>query len=125
MFEADTVAARIGMEGEDRVAHYLKSKGYIIVKRNYRDRFGELDIIAEREDEIAFVEVKTRAENALVEGFEAVDSFKQKRLQKTGLLFLQRLHRELNPRFDVAQVTYYEKPDGSRGWRLCYRKNVF
>ncbi len=118
-------AAQLGREGERRVAEYLKNLGYIIVKRNYHDRFGEIDIIAETRTEIVFVEVKTRSENALVSGFEAVDDFKRNRLRKTGILFLQRLHRNLEPRFDVAQITVSKNEDGSLRWHLDYLKNAF
>ncbi|MCQ2449057.1 MAG: YraN family protein [Clostridia bacterium] len=118
-------AAALGREGEQRVAEYLKQQGYIIVKRNYRDRFGEVDIIAETRDTLVFVEVKTRAAGALVSGFEAVDTHKQRRLYKTGMLFLERLHRDLQPRFDVAEVTVETNRDGSSRWKLQYLKNAF
>ena len=57
-------AARLGREGERRVAEYLRSKGYIILRRNWRDsRFGEIDIIAELNEDLIFVEIKTRRNN--------------------------------------------------------------
>ncbi len=118
-------AGAFGVGGERRVAEYLRQNGYIIVKRNYRDRFGEIDIIAETRDKIAFVEVKTRSESAMVSGFEAVDQNKQRRLYKTGMLFLKRLHRKLEPRFDVAEVTVGQNPDGTLRWKLHYLENAF
>ena len=75
MYSGNERAALVGKAGEDFVAQYLKSKGYIIIKRNWRDsRFGELDIVAENRECIAFVEVKTRQKNSLVSGAEAVDN---------------------------------------------------
>ena len=56
----------IGRIGEDLVARWLKSKGYIILRQNYRCDYGEIDIVAENPKVIAFVEVKTRKENSLV-----------------------------------------------------------
>ncbi len=114
----------LGREGEDRVARYLKQNGYIIVKRNYRERFGEIDIIAENNTYLVFVEVKTRSEGAIVSGVEAVDRNKQFRVYKTGMSFLKRLHIDLIPRFDVAEVTVTKSEDGEK-WSLNYIENAF
>ncbi len=117
-------AKRLGAEGERRVAEYLRGLGYIIVKRNYRDRFGEIDIIAESETEIVFVEVKTRRYGAWFSGIEAVDAAKQDRIYKTGMIFLNRLHIDLEPRFDIAEVNVSGK-EGNEKWELKYIKNAF
>ena len=68
----------LGYYGENVVAYYLKKKGYTILKRNFCVKGGEIDIIAQYEDIIAFVEVKTRAPDPLVNGFEAVTKSKKK-----------------------------------------------
>ena len=49
-----------GNSGEEMTAKFLKGRGYIISARNYRSRFGEIDVIAENNEMILFVEVKTR-----------------------------------------------------------------
>ncbi|MBE6728292.1 MAG: YraN family protein [Ruminococcaceae bacterium] len=122
--EAKQRAADLGREGERRVEQYLKQKGYIIVKRNYRERFGEIDIIAENDTYLVFVEVKTRSDDALVSGMEAVDRKKQMRIYNTGNHFLKKLHIDLIPRFDVAQVTVSYENDCPK-WSLEYIKNAF
>lgn len=53
-----------GAAGEVLAARFLRSKGYTILVSNYRTRFGEIDIIAVDAQYIAFVEVKTRSEDA-------------------------------------------------------------
>lgn len=116
---------RLGDLGESLVAEYLRSRGYIIVKRNWRDRFGEIDVIAEKDEHIIFVEVKTRTEDALVSGIESVNRKKAERIRKTALSFLRRLKRDLTPRFDVAEVTVYMKSDGKIGYKLNYIKSAF
>ncbi len=58
----------LGRFGENAVAYYLEKKGYRILKRNYRVKGGELDIIAEKDGVVAFVEVKTRTPEPLVNG---------------------------------------------------------
>lgn len=51
---------RLGKKGEDAACAYLERKGYVICRRNYRCRYGEIDIIAAKSGELSFVEVKTR-----------------------------------------------------------------
>ena len=119
------IAAELGREGERRVAEYLRQKGYIILKRNFRDRYGEIDIIAESDTELVFVEVKTRRENAMVSGFDSITPQKQIRLYKTAGMFLQRINGDYITRFDAAEVTVYRKADGSNGWKLRYIENAF
>jgi putative endonuclease len=82
---------KIGKSGEDRVAAFLRSKGYKIVKRNYQCRVGEIDIIAERREYIVFVEVKTRKAGSLVSGEEAVNFKKQERI----ILNIRQVHFQL------------------------------
>ena len=57
----------IGINGEEAACDYLKRLGYKIYCRNFRSYFGEIDIIAIDENEIVFVEVKTRTQKILVD----------------------------------------------------------
>ena len=66
-------SGELGNQGEEMVANYLRKEGYVIIKRNWRDKFGEIDVIAENKTHIIFVEVKTRSENPIVSGTAAVD----------------------------------------------------
>lgn len=114
-----------GKKGEALVVTFLQSRGYSILKRNYICRFGEIDIIARKGEELIFIEVKTRAENALVKAAEAVDSRKQKRIILTAQDYIVKTETELQPRFDVAEVTVYKRADGNVGYKLNYIKNAF
>lgn len=125
MLSSKENAALLGKIGEDAVASYLKSKGYIIIKRNWKEKYGEIDIIAEDKSNIVFVEVKTRTVGALVSGEEAVDENKMRKVKNTGLLFLNRLNTDLPPRFDVAQVTVSYDQNGKRKLMLKYTKSAF
>lgn len=118
-------AKLLGKLGEERVAKYLKSKGYIILKRNWRDRFGEVDIIAETKENIVFVEVKTRKEDAMLSGLEAVDEKKMRLIKNEAVMFTKRLNTDSQPRIDVAEVTYCESRDGKYEWKLKYLKSAF
>ena len=108
---------KAGKNGERLTAEFLRSKGCTVIKMNYHSRFGEIDIIAETREYIIFTEVKTRA--------EAVDVHKRRRLILTAEDFLSKFATDLQPRFDVAEVTYKTRKDGSTGYSLNYIKNAF
>ncbi len=126
MYSGNVRSAAVGKAGEDFVAQYLRSIGYIIIKRNWRDsRYGEIDIVAENQECIAFVEVKTRQKNSLVSGLEAVDFAKQQRTKNATQTFMKRLRTKLPPRIDVAEVTVIDEKDGLFKFELNYIKNAF
>ena len=93
-----------GDRGEHYCAKYLKKQGYKIAARNYRIKGGEIDIVAENGDYIAFVEVKARKPDSLVTGFEAVNKRKQGLIIKTAADYCCKHPNVLQPRFDVAEV---------------------
>lgn len=96
--------AGAGQRGELAVARLLREKGYEIVAANYRCRLGEIDIIAEDERYICFVEVKTRGEKSRYAPADAVDFGKRKKLIATAQLYLVQNPQSKQPRFDVAEV---------------------
>lgn len=116
---------KTGKSGESRVADFLRSKGCTVIKRNYQSRFGEVDIIAESGDKILFVEVKTRKENSMISGIEAVDIKKRHRIMLTANDFIAKTECKLQPRFDVAEVTVKAEDDENEKYSLNYIKNAF
>ena len=90
--------------GEACAAEYLRKKGYKILANSYRSRFGEIDLIAQRKDVLAFVEVKLRKSDAFAEAREFVSFSKQDRLKKTAAFFLADFGDALQPRFDVIEI---------------------
>jgi len=101
----------IGAIGEQTAAVYLIANGAEIVERNWHCRFGELDIVAADAQYLIFAEVKTRAENSLVSGEEAVDLRKQQKLRNAAEMYLQQNPTDLQPRFDVILVEHNERRD--------------
>ena len=100
----------LGQAGEELVARDYESKGYKLLEKNYIFprglRMGEIDLILEKDQELVFVEVKSRRSTQFGSPFEAVDFHKQRKLVKTAKLYLQ-LHpkfRGWNYRIDVAGV---------------------
>lgn len=69
-----------GLLGEDSAIKYLQNKGYKILERNYSTKMGEIDIIAEKDGVIVFVEVKNRENNRYGEPIEAVSKEKQRKI---------------------------------------------
>lgn len=92
----------IGNIGEDAVCEFLKDNGYEILNRNFTIRGGEIDIVAKKNDCIAFVEVKTRKCDALQTGEQAVDNAKRQHLINAANRFMETLDYDCNGRFDVA-----------------------
>jgi len=70
----------IGALGEKIAAEYLTSLGYMIRERNFRSREGEIDIIAEKDDFLVFIEVRTRTSNSYGTPEESVTAQKKGRL---------------------------------------------
>lgn len=126
MLSSREETARIGREGEEKVAEYLRRHGYIILRRNWRNsRYGEIDIIAENRENIVFVEVKTRTNNSVVSGLEAVDAKKMHRIKSAAEVFMRKLNTNLPPRIDVAEVLVLTDKSGKKIWKLKYIKSVF
>lgn len=98
--------SNLGEKGESIAIEYLENNGYKIINRNYYSRFGEIDIIAKKENYIIFAEVKTRKINTNFNAFEAVDAIKQKRIIKTAMIYLKEKSLSLQPRFDVIAVLF-------------------
>lgn len=74
----------VGTRQESRAAEYLESLGYHILVRNFRCRFGEIDLIAKQDDTYIFIEVKYRTGRTAGDPTSAVDGKKQKKISKTA-----------------------------------------
>ena len=111
----------IGNIGEDAVCKFLEANLYKVIRRNYTIRGGEIDIIAENDEIIAFVEVKSRARNPLVSGAEAITKAKMLHIIKTAERYLNSFSSDKQPRFDVAVVEI----DNGRASIIQYLENAF
>jgi putative endonuclease len=96
----------LGRTGEDRAARFLINKGYRILERNYRTRNGEIDLIGLHQGTVAFIEVKTRSNDAFGAPELAVDLRKQQRMIKAALGYIKakKLH-QVPCRFDVVAIS--------------------
>jgi putative endonuclease len=96
-----------GNQGETAACDYLLREGYVIIKRNYHSRYGEIDIIAEYENHIIFIEVKTRADTPKQKLYGrpslAVNAKKREHLLKTAKKYLHDFKPDKSPRIDVIE----------------------
>ncbi|MDO4393948.1 MAG: YraN family protein [Bacillota bacterium] len=97
----------LGIIGEDTAARLLSCEGYEIVARNYRCRFGEIDIIAYHEDCLHFIEVKTRRGHEYGRPCQSVTYPKQARIRKTAVFYLNEI-REKGCRIPQIQFQVIE-----------------
>jgi len=93
----------LGRSGEAMAAKFLQKKGYKIITKNYRCRFGEIDIIAQDKNTLVFVEVKARSGARYGMGYESVRPDKQAKLVKTAQHFMAE-NGEAPARFDVVSI---------------------
>lgn len=100
---------QIGRQGEEIAVRHLLAKGYEILERNFRTRYGEIDIVARVNGIMVFVEVRSRTSLVRGTGLESVDVHKQQQVRQMGNWYLQ-LHRlyDVPVRFDVISVLFIE-----------------
>lgn len=79
---------KFGKAGEDFAAAVLELSGYEVLRRNFRCKSGEMDLIAERDQELFFIEVKTRSNTAFGLPGEAVTEVKKQHMRRTAAAFL-------------------------------------
>jgi putative endonuclease len=106
-----------GKEGERAVMEYLLEKGYKILERNYRSGHREVDIVAAKDDTVAFVEVKKRNGSDFGLGLESVTEKKKRNIISVARQYIKNSTlMNCNVRFDVASI------DGNE---LRYIENAF
>ena len=112
----------LGVKGERMTLRYLESRGFCIILKNFRCRYGEIDIIAydPADDALCFVEVKTRTSMRKGRPCEAVDYRKLSNLKRTAYYYL-RGERPFcrRMRIDISEVMLFGKTK-----RINYMKNI-
>ncbi|MBQ9737185.1 MAG: YraN family protein [Clostridia bacterium] len=93
-----------GQCGEDRAVSFLKKKNYKVLERNYKNKIGEIDIIARDKENLIFVEVKTRRSDKFGTPAEAVTYYKKQKIVNTAKVYLAQNPTDLNIRFDIVEV---------------------
>lgn len=102
--EAGSEKSRMGTWGEELASAYLREKGFVILERDWHSGHRDIDIIAQKEDCIVFVEVKTRRNQVFGAPAEAVNYEKQKNLRYAINHYIKYRHIDNPWRFDVVAV---------------------
>ena len=98
----------LGYQGESLAATFLEKKGYIILERNWRTPYGEIDLIVQRDDVITFVEVKTRASRSLGPPEISITARKEEHMRFAAEYYIQQHPKQINDwRIDVVTIQYH------------------
>ncbi len=108
-----------GIIGEQVARKYLKSLGYIILQCNYRTKCGEIDIIAQENETLCFIEVKTHQMIAYGQAASAVTPRKMRCLALAAQFYLMKHALDCPCRFDIIECYYNE------AWHFNLIKGAF
>ena len=107
-----------GKEGEDQASVFLENKGFTITGRNYRSRSGEIDIIAEKDSVLVFIEVKKWGSIPVSEAGYSIGREKKRKILRTAENFVytsKNKYADYDLRFDLVfisssngSITHYE-----------------
>lgn len=102
----------LGKLGEEIAINYFKSKGYKIIEKGFRKRFGEIDLICEKDDSIIFVEVRTKRDSNLLSPEESITKRKIENYKKLALEYLINSKRKFKDiKFDFLGIKYKSEKD--------------
>ena len=99
---------KLGNEGERQAVKYLKGCGYKILERGYKNPFGEVDIIASKDDVVAFIEVKTRLSENFGAPSEAVTKSRREKYKKGAEYYFLGKEIDVTVRFDIIEILHGE-----------------
>jgi putative endonuclease len=110
-----------GAWGEELALRYLTRRGYVLIERNYRTRYGELDLILRHRNTIVFAEVKLRRGTGFGDPLEAVTPRKQAAIR----LLAQQYLSEKEPEFDALRFDVVGILVGSGAPRVLHVEDAF
>ncbi|MBR5295732.1 MAG: YraN family protein, partial [Clostridia bacterium] len=108
-----------GNRGEYLARLFLEEKGFVFIRANYRTKHGEIDLIMQENDEIVFVEVKTRTVQSAKQfgrGADRIDDEKRRHILRASRVFIYeepRLTKNLFPRYDAIEL-YLDSQDANK-----------
>ena len=103
----------LGLKGEDKAEIFLKKQGFVIIERNFHSKFGEIDIIAQKDNVVHFIEVKST--DGDYEASYRLDGKKYEKILKTLNFYL--LKKGLNKDFQVDLLCMYKN-------KTDFRENI-
>lgn len=103
-----TTTKTLGDAAEDRACEYLQAQGLHLLKRNYRLRSGEIDLVFRDRTHVVFIEVRYRKTRQFGGALYSINQRKQQKIINTALHYMQRYRVELPVRFDVIAITGHD-----------------
>lgn len=110
----------LGIKGEQKAIDFLLKKGYSIVERNYRFEKAEVDILAQLEDTLVAVEVKTRSSSEFGNPQDFVKPKQIQRLVKAVDAYITTNNLEVDVRFDIIAIL-----KSNKGYKIEHLENAF
>lgn len=105
IFKKKNHRKELGSKGEDIAVRFLKKKGYKIIKRNYKCKYGEIDIIAERDNITAFIEVRTMQAEKFGIPQDFITNIKTDHISKSALNYIKEENLfDRSCRFDLMAI---------------------
>lgn len=118
-----------GRQGENAACDWLIKNGYTVTKRNYTSPHGEIDIIAEDDKYIVFVEVKYRKNSVHLTKYgrpvRAVTKQKRQHIIYTAKHYLSHFKTTKKPRLDIIEIIGNDERDGFTSLQIKHYKNAF
>ena len=111
MLETISGPLNLGQWAEQQALKRLQAQGFTLIVANYHCRYGEIDLIVQKDQELVFVEVKARSVTQYAQSCETISSSKQKKIMKSALCFLnaQPQFQEFYCRFDVICFDFFQQ----------------
>ena len=111
----------MGAYGEHLAAKFLREDNYNIKAANFKTYNGEIDLVAEKDGVICFVEVKTRQIGGMTSPADAVNVHKQENIKSAASVYLNKWAYNAKHRFDIIEVFL----DDKKVEKITHLKNVF
>lgn len=111
---------RRGRDAEDQALWFLQQQGLRCVTRNFRSRFGEIDLVMDDSGTVVFVEVRYRSDRGHGGAIESIDAKKRARLRATAHWYLCSQRTDRPARFDVVGV----EPQSAGTWGFVWIKDA-
>lgn len=114
----------LGAWGEDCACSFLESQGFSIVARNIRGPYGEIDILAQKDHQMVFIEVKTRSNTANGYPEEAITDTKMKHMDSSIQWYLYQ-HEDFKDNWRVDVISVIGKPGSKQQPKIKWWQNDF
>ena len=111
MLETISSSLNFGQWAELQALKRLQAQGFTLIVANYHCRYGEIDLIVQKDQELIFVEVKARSVTQYAQSCETISLSKQKKIMKSALCFLnaEPQFQEFYCRFDVICFDFFQQ----------------